>query len=352
MKQFLFCGLLSLFYLSSSSQRSGQTDTFLFTKFPAEKSLHFETAFPVKKDFVRKVFLTDTSVITWSVNEDRSFFFRPYSLNGQRKPGGYIRSGRGEGKIASPLSGGRYKDTYWLFDISANKVVTARTQSNIAGRDTVILEEYSTPDFYYSTALTDSLQLLGAGVYDATFKLARIDLQTGQTIRIYGSFDNPPADIPFNSWKESFQSVLYTRSGKDVAVLACRYTDQVEFINMITGNSRIIKGPENHPPQYSPLFSGDRDVIERTAETRFAFSDGAVTDKYIYLIYSGNHEVEGAGNLNGTGKMIYVYDWQGMPVRKLIVNKAVSCITVTADDSMLYAYDPETEAIVKTKINL
>ena len=350
MKFLLLCGLLTGFCVTALTQQAGKTDTIVFTKFPKEQALGFETVFPLKQDFVRRIFLTDSSLITWSLNEDRGFFFRPFSLNGKPRPEGYIRSGGGTGKIAAPLSGGYHKGHFWLFDIAANKLVTAQPQKTGSGRDTVILKEYAIPDFYYSMALTDSQQVLGSGLYDAKYKLARISLQTGKTLSTYGSFNNPPADIPFNSWKESFQSFLFTHPDKEVAVLACRYADQVEFINQFTGNSRILKGPENHAPQYNPFYSAGRDMIERTADTRFAFVNGATTARYVYLLYSGNYEVEGAGNQNSAAKAIYVYDWNGNPVKKLTCNSTLSSIAVTADDQMLYAYDIGKEQIVRAII--
>lgn len=351
MKMLLSAILFTFSALSSPAQSNIIADTIIFQKFPDEKAISFEAIFPVQNDFVRSIFLTDTSIVIWSLNADRGSFFRSYSMTGGLLPAGYIKAGTGFGKAAGALSGGRYKGTYWLHDVSMKKLVVATPSKNSAGADTVLLQEYPMPDFYFGTALIDNQQLLGSGSYDAKYRLVKINLQNGLSFRKYGSFTNPPENVPVNSWKQSYESFVFTNPGGTKAALACRFTDQVNFIDLATQRCSILKGPENYPAMFNTINVNGRDMLERTAETRFAFVSGTASDKYIYLLYSGNHEAEGAGNLNSTGKLIYVYDWEGQPVRKYTTSTLISSIAVTADDSLLYAFDTDTGNIVKTTIN-
>jgi TolB-like 6-blade propeller-like len=351
MKMLLSAVLFTFSMLSSPAQSVILTDTTIFQKFPDEKAISFETLFPIQNDFVRRIFLTDTSIVIWSLNADKGFYFRNYSMTGKLSPTGYIKAGTGFGKVAGALSGGNYKGTYWLHDVSMKKLVTATPTKNPAGSDTVLLQEYAMPDFYFSTALINNQQLLGSGSYDAKYRLVKINLQTGLSFRKYGAFANAPEDVPSNSWKQSFESFIFTNPDGTKAALACRYTDQVEFIDLATQQCRTVKGPENYPATFNTINANGRDMLERTTETRFAFTSGTASDKYIYLLYSGNHEVEGAGNMNSAGNLIYVYDWEGRPVRKYTTSKFISSIAVTPDDSLLYAYDTDTKDIVKTKIS-
>lgn len=347
--------ILALLFTFSVTNSPAQSiipaDTSIFEKFPEEKALSFEALFPVQKDFVRKIFLTDSSIVIWSLNADRGFYFRDYSMTGKLPSTGYIKAGTGSGKVAGALSGGNYKGTYWLHDVSMKKLVTATPAKNAAGADTVLLQEYPIPDFYFATALIDNQQVLASGSSDAKYRLVKINLQTGLSFRKYGAFADPPADIPSGSWKQSYESFLFINPHGTKAALACRYTDQVEFIDLATQQYRTVRGPENYPPAFNTIHVNGKDIFERTIDTRFAFTGGTTSDKFIYLLYSGNHEVEGAGNLNSIGKTIYVYDWEGRPVRKYTTSSSISCIAVTPDDSLLYAYDTERGNIVKTKIN-
>lgn len=351
MRNRLFILLCTFSFTHSPAQSIIPSDTSIFQKFPEEKAIRFEAVFPVQKDFVRKIFLTDSSMVIWGLNADRGFYFRHYSVTGKMSSTGYIKAGTGFGKVAGALSGGNYKGTYWLHDVSMKKLVTATPAKNAAGADTVLLQEYPIPDFYFATALIDDQQLLASGSFDAKYRLVKINLQTGLSFRKYGAFADPPADIPAAAWKQSYESFLFTNPAVTKVALACRYTDQVDFIDLAAQQCRTVRGPENYPAAFNTMNVGGKDIFERTEDTRFAFTGGAASDKFIYLLYSGNHEVEGAGNLNSTGKTIYVYDWEGRPVRKYTTSSSISCIAVTPDDSLLYAYDSETENIVKTKIN-
>jgi TolB-like 6-blade propeller-like len=351
MKMLLSVVLFTFSILSSPAQSVTLTDTIIFQKFPDEKAISFEPVFSIQNDFIRRIFLIDTSIVLWSLNADKGFYFRNYSMTGKLSSPGYIKAGTGFGKVTGALSGGYYKGNYWLHDVAMKKLVTATPSTDAADADTLLLQEYAIKDFYFSTALIDNQQLLASGSYDVKYRLVKINLQNGLSFRKYGTYSNPPDNVPENSWKQSYESFVFTNPGGTKAALACRYTDQVEFIDLATQHCSIVKGPENYPVAFNTINTNGKDIMERTTETRFAFVSGTASDKYIYLLYSGNQEVDGAGNLNGTGKIIYVYDWEGHPVRKYTTSNFISSIAVSSDDSLLYAYDTDTKNIVKTKIS-
>jgi hypothetical protein len=85
------------------------------------------------------------------------------------------------------------------------------------------------------------------------------------------------------------------------------------------------------------------DRATRTESTQFAFTGGVVNDNYIYLLYSGNKE----DNIySGYGKQIYVYDWEGNPIKKIVLPHYISCFDIV-NDNILYAFDVEKLSVVK-----
>ena len=349
MKQ-LLAGVCCLLALQGITQGKPRTDSILFRQFSGETSVQFENLFTVKEIFIRRLYLADWGFVCWGANEDRGYHLRTYSKTGTLLPGGFIPFGRGPGKASATLSGGLYQGLYWVHDILDERIVTERKLKKENGIDSLVQRDFLLQEQYYSVAFLNNKEILGAGIYDAKYKVARIDLASGSTNKTYGEFGEPPAGIPFNSWTDAYQSFLYANPGGTVAAIACRFADQVEFIDLATGHCRRLMGPEHFLPQYNPIYAGGRDMMERTADCRFAFVSGAVTDKYLYLVYSGELEVEGAGNLNSTGRKIYVYDWEGNPVRKITLPAAVSTIAISPDDSYLYAVNPATQAIVKARL--
>lgn len=346
MKRILIIFCLGLSYAGFS--QAPAADTTIFSRFPAETNLQPATVFPLKNDFVRGIYLKDNSIITWSINKDQGYFFRPYNLQGQPLNKGYIGFGSGQYEASGAISGGIHRGMYWLYDIAASKIVMASPQTGSS--DAVTFKEYDMPEFYYSASFLDSLQLIASGRDDMEEKLHRIQLPSLKIISAYGSYSNPPGKTPVSTWRESFTAFIFNHPDLSIAAMACRYTDQVDFIDLKTGKSRVVKGPENYPAMFGSMYAGGRDRLERTEDTRFAFVSGATTKNYLYLLYSGNHEVDGAGNLNSTGKKVYVYDWQGNPVRILRFPNFISSIGVNDDDSELYAFDTDREMIVRAPL--
>lgn len=340
--------LIALGVSMGTFSQSPGSDTIIFSRFPAETNLQPETVFPLKNEYVRKIYVEDNTITTWSINKEQGYFFRPYNLQGQPLNNGYIRFGFGQYEASGAISGGCHRGTYWLHDVASRKIILASPQKG--STDAVTLKEYDIPEFYYSVSLLDSLQIIGTGRYDAPEKLHRIQLPAFNILTAYGTFTTPPDRTPVNTWRESFISFIFNHPDLPMAALACRFTDQVDFIDLKTGKSRVVKGPENYPAMFGSMHTMGKDVLERTEDTRFAFVNGTATKKYVYLLYSGNHEVDGAGNLNSTGKKVYVYDWQGKPVRVLHFPNFISCIAVNDNDSILYAFDTDREQIVRATL--
>lgn len=329
--------------------QSPVSDTIIFPRFPAEINLQPETVFPLKNDYIRGIYLEGNTITTWSINKEQGYFFRPYNLQGQLLNKGYIGFGSGQYEASGAISGGCHRGLYWLYDVATAKIITASPQQGSS--DAVTLKEYDMPEFYYSASFLDSLQLIASGRDDMPEKLHRIQLPALKILSAYGSHSKAPGKTPINTWRESFTSFIFNHPDLSIAAMACRYSDQVDFIDLKTGKSRVVKGPENFPAMFGSMYSGGRDRLERTEDTRFAFVSGAVTKKFVYLLYSGNHEVDGAGNLNSTGKKVYVYDWAGKPVRVLNFPQYISCISVNDDDSLLYAFDTDRELIVRASLH-
>jgi TolB-like 6-blade propeller-like len=346
MKQLILLFCLGMSYAPYSQPPAN--DTIIFSRFPAETKLQPENLFPLKNEYIRSIYVEENGITTWSINKDQGYFFRPYNLQGQPLNKGYIGFGSGQFEATGAISGGCHRGMYWMYDVGTAKIITARPQKGSS--DNVSLKEYDMPEFYYSASFLDSLQLIASGRDDMQEKLHRIQLPSLKIVSAYGSYTNPPGKTPVNTWRESFTAFIFNHPDLSIAAMACRYTDQVDFIDLKTGKSRVVKGPENFPAMFGSMYSGGRDRLERTEDTRFAFVNGTATKNYLYLLYSGNHEVDGAGNLNSTGKKVYVYDWQGNPVRALTFPNYISCIGVNDNDSLLYAFDTDREMIIRAAL--
>ncbi len=345
-KKLLFVLFAGSFLQPVLSQSAAEVTSF--SRFPEEASLQLQTLFRMKEPAARRMFLVDSSLYIWEERNESGYAFCRYSLNGQKLSGGLIAIGQEYGEVVGAMSAGVFqKNNLWAHDIVLNKLVTATVLKNKAGKDSTVLKEYQLPRFFYSTQLAAGNRLLGAGARGTPYKIEGVDLASGKDAGQYGAFDKEPAGVPFDSWKHAQEGFLFLQPRGEKIVLASRFSDRIEIFDLATKTSKLIKGPENFDFAFEPFQTGDLDVSVRIDKTRFAFTNGAVTDRFIYLLYSGRqHETE-MPNDNVT---VYVYSWDGRPVKKLKLDRPVMSFTVSDDDTIIYAYDRKAGAVVSVRM--
>ncbi len=336
----IYLTLISLVFYSSSPP--SMRDKIIFTKFPSSEQVVLKNLFPVGLQSVSDIQLTDSTILFKNRDGGSDFFYYEYDLSGKTLIQQYIKGGRGEGEAFGSLSSGIYKDKLWLCDISARKVIFA----SLGGRST---EEYKLPRFYYNIQPIAGLKAIGNGASHSDYKIQQIDLATGTEDFEFGEYDNVPADIPVAAWKMAHESKLYTSPDERYAVAAYLSSDQIELFDLTTTTSKLIAGPENFKAEFS-VYKDDwgKDIAYNTEKTRSAFLNASVTEKYIYLLYSGKNK---KADKYFYGEYIYVFDWNGNPIKKLTLDKSVLCIAVSQDDKVLYTFDEASRTAVYATIN-
>jgi hypothetical protein len=100
--------------------------------------------------------------------------------------------------------------------------------------------------------------------------------------------------------------------------------------------------------QFEPVFTSfyrqGRDEIITNEKTKWAFINGFVTNRYIYLLYSGGFNVE--SNLDQSN-VLHVFDWNGNPIKKIRLTQKISAFTISSNDSVIYAFNPNSHYFLK-----
>lgn len=333
--------IMTMLFLPGYSSARQNADTTVFSAFPSTSTLDLQPVFRQKKIVARRLFLSDSSIYLWNRDGAQDYFFYRFSTEGKQLPGTFIKGGTGAGQVYGAMSGGVLPGMVWTHDFVMNKLVTVSQVNRI--------KEYSITPSFYSVQLTDSTRLLGTAPAGSTARLEMLDLASGAIVQQYGSLGTPPPGTPAGTWNQAFESLLFVAPAGNKAVAACRFTDRIEIFDLITQKSKLIKGPENFDVVFKPIQVAGVYMMERVAKTRFAFMGGYVTDQFIYLLYSGlQHETPH----HSDAKCIYVYDWEGKPVKKYLLDNYVMSIAVSAGNRWLYAYDAGSGTLLKTAINL
>ena len=86
-------------------------------------------------------------------------------------------------------------------------------------------------------------------------------------------------------------------------------------------------------------------------EVKYEFASATVSDRYIYLLYTGKQVENNSREAHVEAALsneVFVVDWDGNPVRRLILDKRIRSIAVDDNDQNLYAssYEENPKLIV------
>ncbi|WP_182954048.1 BF3164 family lipoprotein [Pedobacter gandavensis] len=340
--------MIVVLFSSCHAKNEFSNGTVVFSEFPKSENVTFNEVIKFEYGDISRMFLRDTSLIVYNWRAKGGCFFYEYGLNSKRNVGKAIPAGSGKGKALGSLSAGVDNNEVWMYDISLNKIIFSALTNPSLPAATASYREYPFSPDYYNIQFLDSSRVIANGNYKTPNKIQEIDLHSGKILADYGVLDSVPKDIPFYAYKRVKEAFLVLKPTKDKVVLAHRLSDQIEIFDLKSHKSITVKGPENFKVEFKFFKSVDQeDVIGRDEGSRYAFIQAAATNKFIYVLYSGYNM---SSQFVNCAKTIYVYDWDGKPVKKINLDRDVSSITVGNDDQTLYAFDMMSKFIVHTKI--
>lgn len=86
-----------------------------------------------------------------------------------------------------------------------------------------------------------------------------------------------------------------------------------------------------------------RSYAEQTSDTKNCFISATTSKDYIYALYSGEkigNSMESVARSN-LSNMIYVFDWEGMPIKKYKLDQKVRSIAIDKESNTLYGASHE-----------
>ncbi|WP_425338201.1 BF3164 family lipoprotein [Tamlana crocina] len=287
----------------------------------------------------------DSTLIIGSYTSSQKKYLQNYSLSTNKFSNPYLSKGRGPSEIIYMANISLYDNYLGINDARGKKIVILDKNNAILGNSESELITYSfKKNQFYFAILTDDLQCITTGNGTSKFKIQIIDLQTGEIIRDLGKLKSNPNDMPTHIIAQAGLTYPLLKPTRDKLALAYYHTDIIEIFDLNTEKSTSLQGPET--------FNSDFRIYNNNwlpnDKTKFAFVSGTKTNKYIYLLYSGKNANDKKWN---QGNYIFVFDWNLNPIKKIILDKEVSQISISEDDKTLYSFDEYTGYIIQTTIN-
>jgi hypothetical protein len=243
------------------------------------------------------------------------------------------RRGHGPGEFWSAwsLSSDSRSNDAWVYDISLTRltrIVTPRGATRRAYADTSI--QLAAQGIATDATWLDSTRLLAPGF----FRDARLATLDGSGRRV-GGIGQTSTD-----WSRTYPQESQVRMALDPdghrAVLADRYRDAIELIDLDRATTTTVQGPVALP--HGSALPGLNDV---------AYVDVTATSQAIFALFAGR-SVAKFGQRASFGDCVHVFDWDGTFETALRLDGEVIAIAVTADGSALYALRHEPRpALVK-----
>ncbi|WP_165760272.1 BF3164 family lipoprotein [Niastella populi] len=320
--------------------------------FPVENKLHGEQVLKLDNFIPDYIDVYNDSLLCFvSTIGEKGHHIALYHLAERTFLPPILRVGGKDGQTLGFNTFGFERGYFWDYDPGKEKVIFTRLDSIHEAGASHFIREMPVPGFYYSLQLLNDSTLLTSGNYfhsQDDYKLATLDLTSGRSynhMAPYSADSSKPYTLP---QKMSYESFLFLKPSKNKCVLAYRFTDRIELIDLDTRKIKVIRGQDMFEPNLKVMVKGNGKKIAYPGdESREAYVRGQVTDKYIYLLYSGN--LPNGKNLF-YGKYIHIYDWDGKPVKRLELDNYTKDFAVTGNDSLLYTYDPKTKNISVAKL--
>lgn len=323
-------------------------NTIFFTEFSGEENIVFRDLFEYKKGNISAIYPSDSVLIFMNSRNGTDYFFYNYSLKKNILSEGFLKKGRGPNEALGVSSAGIFNNSFWIYDITLKKILTINKSKILADSLSPVFNEYFPKEEFRGIDFIDSLSYLTVGDNISTFKIVQKDLTTNTKITEFGQFENISSKKNITAFKDAYTCYIYTKPSGVKFVLPYRYTDVIEIYDVKKNTNIAIQGPLCFNVDYKEAKTNGYFYMLKTKKTRKAFVSGTVTDKFIYLVYSGNLYKDDNWSY---GKYIFVYDWEGHPVKKIILDRYVYTIAVSADDKTIYSYDKKNGYVIYSSLN-
>ncbi len=275
-----------------------------------------------------------------------SHHFTSINLNTSKVITHHIETGYKFGQSIGFLSYGITLSNLWVFDLNKQKIILSPFFQ--PEKKLIDIKELEFPVFYYSIQVVSDSTIIGSGNYESDYKLSRLKLTTAEDIDELIPYAKSGSKKLSREDKMANESFLSLKPSADKCVLAARYADQIEIIDLESRKSIIVKGAEGFEADVSFMSGYDgTKLLVRNSKTRFAALSVKTTDNYIYVLFSGSTEQASHPYF---GKNIYVYDWNGTAVKHIKLKDYIDDFVVTKDDARIYTYNPQTKSLKTAKL--
>jgi hypothetical protein len=306
-------------------------------KFPEEVSLDFKKFIDYPNGTILKLFESDSGFYMLDIKAWNNHIIHFYSKEDKDFSKELIKQGNGPFESFAPYSIDFKMNKILLSDFEMRKIIEIDLENFESGSSEVKLEKYFNEVKFYSDST-----YIATSSSPSKEKFYFINKTNGDIEFTKGDFKNIPTGIETSQIPDLFQSVLGVNVKKNKIINAYRWMDIIEIFDLQTNKSKYIKTPNDIKNLLITGINGKLS-LERGGAARECFVDLAYSDNYIYGLFSGNEDKSPGAYLSD---IIYIFDWNGAPIRQINLDRKIMSISVNTDDKRIYSFDIDTGEII------
>lgn len=205
-----------------------------------------------------------------------------------------------------------------------------------ANADPICLARYKIPEASISTLIAmDDSTYVCAGLYQPRYQFWLFDKNNkvlDHAVDVYNATDSS-----FNVHTKALanQGEMVMHPQKKMFAYATRLSSNIDFFEVVDHKIKLIKSLHLGDPILKSEVEGDDTMFSAspTEDTQIGFFSLCATDKYVYALYTENKVYESSIKSN----TVLVFDWEGNPVKKYILDKKAAAIAVDEARQNLFA---------------
>lgn len=281
---------------------------------------------------------TDGYMISSQTN--KAMFSRIY-LDENRVITGVDR-GNAPGELISPSSIQQMNGHVYVYDIGRKTIF--EIQENL--KDSLLtLSQYRTLEMDSRPFLINLLpngHILASGIFHNSW------------VSYFDRENEMVSCLPFPTFDETDMlsdvslSVLYLSTFTSVKpdgnkmVCATQTCGVLSFCTISPNAIAISKQIKYYPPEYNVPKPDHPGMIVYSRDNKAGFCAVASDDKHVFVLYSGR-TFNSHNNLSHHCEHLLVYDWEGNPLRHIVLNKPLYSMSYDIENKIIYGigYDPE-----------
>ncbi len=239
-----------------------------------------------------------------------------------------------------------------LFDIRKSILSTLNLSKSIAENSQVIENRYSISSKSNFDQFLRYVKpnLLVGGVINLDVNMSRVRLYNVKSKEIVNNYplvpfieNNKKEDLTFRQYTYNtlYTSILNVKPDKKRLVSAMLHFDRFDILDL---EGKLIKVVEYN----SGVNKKRNNPYSKNNESRVFYSDVSTINRYIYLLYINQADLDYPNKSISTE--VHVYDWNGNPIKKYLIPNYLNFITVNEDDTEMMGISTPNEEIVSFKL--